>query len=262
MNETRYAHIGTFQLVSGTMDIADPYINPLTVAVEQIPLINEKMIKVTNMLCGSYDAYHLQECYEGNSIGLLLLHNAYSLKDIEDKTRIFPLGYASSSIGSGIVAVDEAYRFSTKYCYYPIESDAYYNRDVLLQKLPEMGYNKEITDKIKNMLNECKGDDGWIHHPTGQDLINIIGEDKPIWCGFSAFGCHSSQWSIDIMNRMNESFTSAAIIKGGIVSSATNGFSPCYKYLNDRLNAYAVYISLVDCETNNLIPGNEFPDFV
>lgn len=262
MNILRFAHIGAFDIVSGTIDIADPYINPITVAVERIPVVNEKMIKVSNMLCGMYDAYHVQECYDGQPTGLLLLHNAYSLKDIENKKGLYGLGYASSNIGGGIVAVDEALRYSTKYCYYPIEGDAYYNSDLILSNLDNMKYDDIIKQRLRELIENTKSDN-WLNHPKGEDIMNAIGDLEPIWSGFTDFNNGSSQWSVDIMNRMNASYTKAAVIKSGVISSTAIGFNACYKYLNSRLNVYAVYISLkrIELDENSIWNPNELPDF-
>lgn len=263
MNNSRFAHIGSFDVVSGTIDIADPYINPLTVAVERIPFVNEKMIKVSNMLCGLYDAYHIQDCYNGHATGLLLIHNAYTINDIENEKGLYGIGYASSNIGGGIVAVDEALRFSTKYCYYPIESEAYYKGELILSNLKNMNYNDSIKKRLYELVEISNSDNAWINHPKGEDIMNAIGELEPIWNGFTSFNSGSSQWSVDIINRMNASYSKAAVIKNGVISSTAIGFNACYKYLNSRLNVYAVYISLkrIDLDEHNIWNPDELPDF-
>lgn len=237
-----YSYIGTFDITSGVIDIADPYINSIIVAIERIPYLNEKMVKIRGALCGNYEAYHVIDNNTEEIKGLLAIHCTCDISDLKNENKVSGLGFASSALSSAIVLVDEAYRFDTRYCYNPLERDAYYDGKVILKELPNMPYDENIKIKLETKVKEILAQEEIIH-PSGSDILDVIG-DYPIWPGFRNFKLCSSQWSVDIINRLNNSFTNGVCIKGGVISTSPGGYLSCYNYRNHRGDTYAVYISL------------------
>lgn len=237
----RYAYIGHFEITSGVIDIADPYINSMTVALERIPYANEKMIKVRRALSGMYEAYHVIDMRTDEIYGLLVLHCSYDIAEISKEKHICGLGYASSGLSNAIVVVDERFRFDTTYCYNPIELEAYYDGNLILKEVSKMPYEECIKNELKEWINNIMGQEDLIH-PTGTDIMKIIG-DRPIWNGFMEFKLNSSQWSVDVINRLRNCYTNGIGIKGGIVSTSPGGYLSCHSFNNHRGDTYALYIS-------------------
>lgn len=236
-----YSYIGSFELSSKVLDIADPYINSMARAIEKIPPLNETSIKVRMMVAGNYSAYHVIDLDTDEIIGLLVIHSQYDVEDALNEKNVENLGFASSGLSSAVVLVDEMYRFDTRYCYNPIEKDAYYDGRLVLEKLKKMPYDDEVKARLYEKINKILKDDE-LMHPKGEDILNILG-NLPIWEGFRDFKLCSSHWSVDVMNRL-ESKTNGAVIMGGVVSTSPGGFLTCYALRNHRNDTYAIYVSL------------------
>lgn len=235
------SYVGVFVVEGNTVNIVDPYICKMTVEQEHIPITNEKMVTVRNVIGGIYHAYH-QVDKDGTLISLMALHSSYDLDVFKNNQAVDQVGYVTSALSGAVVLVDERYYMDTKYCYFSIVDDAYYDAKEIMLNLDKMQYDEKIKSDLRILLNHMI-DEG--KQPKGSDILDIVGA-QPIWEGFQEM--KSSQWSTEVINLLQTAYKSSAAIKGGIVSEAEKGFLKCWCYRNPMGKAYGFGISLSTAE--------------
>jgi hypothetical protein len=239
----KYSYIGSFDVTSGTIDIVDPYINILSVKVEKIPVANERMVKVRCALNGVYDAYHVVNDEDGTIISLLVVHSSYNITSVLQKERLVEHGLTSSALSGAVVLVDERRRLDSDNCYYSIEKEAYYEGEMIIDKLNETPYNEELKNNLKQMVHDITKSGS---QPKGSDILNVL-QGEVVWSGFSSFGIHSSHWSSEVINRVRNSHVNGTVIKGGVACNVRypkGGYHRCFSYRNSRGDVCAINVDL------------------
>lgn len=239
---SNYSYIGSFQVESGSFDIADPFFNPMARSIYRLPISNGKSVSLHDVLNGTYHAYRIYDVAEGYPTHIVVVHDAFGLSDIQKDPYPDFCGYSCTAGSEAVVLVDRMYRYNTRYSYYSMlgGEDEFYDGVLIRENLSEMPYSEEKKKILLELVNEKLKTN---NHPTGREIMDIVGED-PIWEGFRDFNNCSTHWSNECLFRLMESSMRDVIIKGGVVSSAPGGFVPCWKFSTSRGPVYAVVIKL------------------
>lgn len=227
-------YIGTFNVRGNAIVVLDPYVCAMSIKMEQIPITNEKKLKLQNVVNGVYNAY-----LENNV--LMLIHEEfedhYATKAKEQ------VGYVSSSLSGATAAVDKCELYNSSNCFNAIELDAYYDVVEIEKRLSEMHYDEGEKKDLTALIESCMENE---IHPTGREILKALGAagSKYVWNGFRKFNEKSSHWSEDIKDSLENSYRGYYNIKGGISCKAEKGFLQCFCYRNLDRQIWGVEIEL------------------
>lgn len=240
-----HSYIGVLINDSGTFDIADPMINPITCDQLQVPRENQTILKVRNVLPGMYNAWHTINDND-EVCDLLLLHHTYSFENLLDNLP-FCLGNVCAALSHAVCVVDERYHFDPSYSYYKLESDAFYDGDEIIKRLSTSAYPEDIKERLHNMILSLKDKS---KQPTGEDIYKST-KGYDVWDALRSNKIYSSHWSVDVCNRLKGCLP-AAVFKGGVISKSDPCFLSSYVYRNSRAMAFAISISLEMIEMKDI----------
>lgn len=240
--KNQYSFIGLFEVEGKSILVGDPYVNGISVAMEQIPCNNEISVGVPRVCNGIYNAYHVVDPIDGAIVALLVSHKDTIIGELEKSKPEF-LGYATASLSNSVVVVDKTHLFDTTGCYYAFSEKAYYSCDRLLKEIPEMCYPDDMKKELFLLTESAIADE--LPAVSGDKIAEIIGA-CPIWEGFRSFSRDCSLWSVEILDALSYAYKNAQIIKGGVSSLTGSEKVSVYGYRNEAGDIVALTVTL--CE--------------
>lgn len=235
------SYIGMCKLESGSVVIADPYINRIISLYEKIPRLRQRSLLIDGVKKGNYYAYHLLNPESWDVIDFLMIHEDYSYESLEELD-VSEVGKVSTTLGESVLYVDKDKYLHTNNCYYAFDEQILYDCNRIMEDIPQMPYTQKQKEKITALVKSCLKE-GLCAIP-GQKITNIVGA-TPVWNGFRDYNDCSTQFSYEIINSLCGSFRNAVVISGGIASNVSSSSVPIYEYREKNTSKVCAICSII-----------------
>lgn len=246
-SDSALAFIGMFEVGNDGVSICDPYVSGITVCMEKIPSRNEASVNVHELIPGIYYAYHQLDGVDGTIVNLIVVHKDYGVEDLKE-TAPQLVGNVCVDLGSAVVIADRNELFNSDNCYFSIQETAYYSCDILLQCIKQLEQLEQPSVLAEGLVSlrtlvYSQVKQG-VPAVKGVDILRALGS-IPLGGLFRTIRSMSSQWSVEIINGLVDSYNNSLVIKGGIASLATEEQLSVYVYSEaPGTTAYAVCVTL------------------
>ena len=244
-----YSYIGhTYFSKATDVLVGDPGICELHDIIFSFPEINKKVVIVEQISEGGYYSYHAGSAsMPAIAEELLFLKDVYGPEDLKSLV-CNEIGTVCTAFTSSVFICDKEKAFNANYCYYVLESDAYYSSKDIADVLSGISSLSEVE---KELLELCLAHNDNIYI-TGQQIADIT--------GLSAVpeflrNILSTHWSTDIAHSLFE--RPAVSIIGGAASNSGCGLLRVYALLDaDKVVGIRVLLDANECDIDEVADMN------
>lgn len=237
-------YIGMFEVGENGVSVCDPYVNGITIRMEKIPSRNEVSVNVDDLVPGVYYAYHQLDGVDGRIVNLLVVHKEANVESLFGMDPVH-MGDVPVNLGHAVVVADRDEIFNSMNCYFAFQEDAYYSCDMLSQNLPllkdefeEYGVYEELQKIVDQSIKSG------IPAIKGEDIMRTVG-GIPLGESFRQMRMSSSQWSVEVLNSIYDSYNYSVAVKGGIASLVSEDLLSVYAYAGSKEKSYcAICVTL------------------